>query len=143
MNIDSALRMIDNEISNFGGQIKMQAGLMLPGSRRGDSTGRGGEVGGELGRWEGSWGGREGGESRGEGRRDKLVAKDCSDDGGCFEDVNNDRADSGRTGARSQFAVILINPNGNKKCHGFLQCLTHNVTFFETFKQPANMLKPI
>lgn len=45
MNIDSALRMIDNEISNFGGQIKMQAGLMLPGSRRGDSTGRGGEGG--------------------------------------------------------------------------------------------------
>lgn len=90
MNIDSALRMIDNEISNFGGQIKMQAGLMLPGSRRGDSTGRGGEVG------------REGGESRGEGRRDKLVAKDCSDDGGCLEDVNNDRSDSGRTGPRSQ-----------------------------------------
>lgn len=41
MNIDSALRMIDNEISNFGGQIKMQAGLVLPGSVKGDST-RGG-----------------------------------------------------------------------------------------------------
>lgn len=46
MNIDSALRMIDNEISNFRGQIKMQAGLMLPGSVKGDST-RGGRGAGE------------------------------------------------------------------------------------------------
>lgn len=61
MNIDSALRMIDNEISNFGGQIKMQAGLMLPGARRGDSTETGGQKGGGAG--------------------DKLEAKDCSDDG--------------------------------------------------------------
>lgn len=60
---------------------------MLPGAQRGDSTRRGG-------RW--------GGEGRGEGRRDKLVAKDWSDDGGFLEDVNNDRADSGRTGARLQ-----------------------------------------
>lgn len=82
MNIDSALWMIDNEISNFrgGGQIKMQAGLTLPGARRGDSTRPGREVGREA-----------------EGRWDKLVAKDCSDDGGCLEDVNNDRTDSGRT----------------------------------------------
>lgn len=51
MNIDSALRMIDNEISNFGGQIKMQAGLMLPGTRRGDSTTRGGRWGGGTSWW--------------------------------------------------------------------------------------------
>lgn len=29
MNIDSALCMINNEMSNFGGQIKMQTGLTL------------------------------------------------------------------------------------------------------------------
>lgn len=61
--------------------------------------------------------GIEGG--RGEGKRDKLVAKDCSDDGGCLEDVNNNRVDSGRTVVLA-VAVILINPNGNKKCHDFL-----------------------
>lgn len=51
MNIDSALRMIDNEISNFGGEIKMQAGLMLPGAWRGDSTRRGGRWGGWPSWW--------------------------------------------------------------------------------------------
>lgn len=57
MNIDSALRMIDNEISNFGGQIKMQAGLMLPGSVKGDSTkgGEGGEEEGEAEEGEEGW----------------------------------------------------------------------------------------
>lgn len=55
MNIDSALRMIDNEISNFRGQIKMQAGLVLPGSVKGDST-RGGRGEEEEEEWGGGGG---------------------------------------------------------------------------------------
>lgn len=47
MNIDSALRMIDNEISNFRGQIKMQAGWMLTDSVKGDSLVGGGGGGAE------------------------------------------------------------------------------------------------
>lgn len=107
MNIDSALRMIDNEISNFGGQIKMQACLMLPGPLRGDSNRQGGE--GRRG------GGRgEGGESGGQAGGQRLQWW-----WGCLEDVTNHHADSGRTGGTLPVVVYLINSNRSETCPVF------------------------
>lgn len=100
MNIDSALRMIDNEISNFRAKLKCKLawccqalGEVTAQDREGG--GGGGVGGGGVGRREGR-GGEEGqaGSQRLQWWR------------GCLEDVNNDHTDSGRTGTHSQLLLL-------------------------------------
>lgn len=75
MNIDSALRMIDNEISNFRAKLKCKLAWCC--QALGEVTAQDREGGGGGG----VVGGVSGEGRAGEERRDKLVAKDCSDDG--------------------------------------------------------------